>query len=99
MRTTLEQELKLDVDGEFALPELAGDPLADRVFTSTYHDTPSRSLGRSGITLRRRLENGKSLWQLKLPRSGNGGTTRAELKWLGGVLGPVRDLDVLLERL
>ena len=70
VRETLERELKLDVNGAFALPELPGSPLPERTFTSTYHDTPARSLGRAGITLRRRVENGTSLWQLKLPRGG-----------------------------
>ena len=86
MRATLERELKLDVDGMFALPELPGSPLPERIFTSTYHDTPVRSLGRAGITLRRRVENGTSLWQLKLPARlerarphGAGGTG-----WAGG---------------
>jgi len=84
MRSTRERELKLDVDGSFELPPLTGDELPSRTFTSTYHDTPSRSLLRSGITLRRRLENGKSLWQLKLPRSDD---ARSELEEPGG---PVR---------
>jgi CHAD domain-containing protein len=64
----LERELKLDVDPSFSLPELDGTPLEPRLFTSTYHDTPDRRLARSGLTLRRRVEGGKSLWQLKLPR-------------------------------
>ena len=84
MRSTRERELKLDVDGSFELPPLKGDELPSRTFTSTYHDTPSRSLLRSGITLRRRLENRKSLGQLKLPRSDN---ARSELEEPGG---PVR---------
>ena len=81
MQTTLERELKLDLDPGFELPALPGEPLPGRVFTSTYHDTPTRSLARSGITLRRRLENGKSLWQLKLPRAG---LARIELEEPGG---------------
>jgi len=36
MRETLERERKLDVDGEFSLPELPGSALDSRVFTSTY---------------------------------------------------------------
>jgi CHAD domain-containing protein len=36
-----------------------------------YHDTRDRRLLRIGITLRRRLENGDDVWQLKLP-SGDG---------------------------
>jgi len=95
MRATLERELKLDGDDEFALPELGGDELAERVFTSTYHDTPTRSLGRAGITLRRRLENGKSLWQLKLPRAGSA-TTREELEAPGGPAGPPEPIARLL---
>lgn len=95
MRATLERELKLDVDGSFALPELPGSPLPPRIFTSTYHDTPVRSLGRAGITLRRRVENGTSLWQLKLPGSGNG-TERTELEEPGGPSGPPPQLARLL---
>jgi CHAD domain-containing protein len=95
MRATMERELKLDVDGDFALPDLSGEPLPQRVFTSTYHDTPVRSLGRAGITLRRRLENGKSLWQLKLPQPGKG--ARAELEAPGGPAGPPASLKQLLD--
>jgi CHAD domain-containing protein len=97
MRSTVERELKLDLDPGFALPALSGDPLPGRLFTSTYHDTPARSLGKAGITLRRRVENGKSLWQLKLPRaSSNGGLERAELEEPGGPAGPPDELARLL---
>ena len=93
VRETLERELKLDVDPPFELPPLPGEPLAERVFTSTYHDTPARSLARVGITLRRRVENGLSLWQLKLPR---GEGARAELEAPGGPAGPPPELARLL---
>lgn len=93
MRTILERELKLDPPDSFELPELPGEPLEVRVFTSTYYDTPPHSLTRSGITLRRRVENGLSLWQLKLPRAG---TARAELEAGGGPTGPPADLALLL---
>jgi CHAD domain-containing protein len=92
MREILERELKLDPGGEFALPELPGEPLEPRLFTSTYYDTPPRSLARCGITLRRRVENGLSRWQLKLPRE-NG---RAELEAAGGPAGPPPELATLL---
>lgn len=92
MRTTLERELKLDADASFALPDLDGQPLAERLFTSTYHDTAARSLGQAGITLRRRVENGKSLWQLKLPR----GDARAEIEEPGGPAGPPGPIALLL---
>jgi len=95
VRETLERELKLDVNGTFAMPELAGSPLPERTFTSTYHDTPVRSLGRAGITLRRRVENGTSLWQLKLPRGGSVGE-RVELEEPGGPSGPPPALAQLL---
>jgi CHAD domain-containing protein len=93
VRETLERELKLEVaEATFRIPELPGEPLARRHFESVYYDTTSRSLGRSGITLRRRLENGLNLWQLKLPREGH----RAELEVPGGPAGPPAPLRALL---
>jgi CHAD domain-containing protein len=92
MRETLERELKLEPDGGFAMPELLGEALEPRFFTSTYYDTPPRSLARCGITLRRRVENGLSLWQLKLPRGG----ARAELEAPGGPAGPSPQIETLL---
>jgi CHAD domain-containing protein len=83
VRATLERELKLDVDDSFVLPDLPGSALEERTFTSTYHDTPARSLARARITLRRRVENRKSVWQLKLPREGNG-NARTEIEERGG---------------
>jgi CHAD domain-containing protein len=37
------------------------------VFTSTYHDTPDGRFIRTGISLRRRVENGLSIWEVELP--------------------------------
>lgn len=93
METFVEHELKLDPPEGFELPPLEGEQLAARSFTSTYYDTPSHSLARSAITLRRRLENGVSRWQLKLPRDEN---ARAELEALGGPGGPPGELAALL---
>jgi CHAD domain-containing protein len=84
VRRTLERELKLVAEPGFALPALEGKPLPPRVFTSTYHDTPDRRLLAAGITLRRRVENRRGLWQLKLP-SGDG---RLELESGGKELPP-----------
>src|SRR5215475_10764961 len=40
-----------------------------RLFRSTYHDTPDRRLARSGVALRRRLENGTNTWEVELPEA------------------------------
>src|SRR5262245_49884161 len=72
--------MKLDAEPGFALPDLGGRTLAPRTLTSTYFDTPDRRLLRSGITLRRRVENRTGTWQLRLP-SENG---RSELEERGG---------------
>jgi CHAD domain-containing protein len=90
--TFVERELKLESPADFVLPPLGGEPLEGRLFTSTYHDTPSRSLARAGITLRRRVENGLSSWQLKLPREDG----RAEISAPGGPAGPPAEMRALL---
>ena len=93
MRAFVERELKLELEEGFSLPDLPGEPLESRLFTSTYYDTPDRSLAGAGLTLRRRVENGLSRWQLKLPRGGN---ARAELEAPGGPVGPPPELAQLL---
>ncbi len=93
METAVERELKLEPPDGFELPPLDGENLESRVFTSTYYDTPPRSLLQAGITLRRRVENGLSRWQLKLPRDGY---ARAEIEAFGGPVGPPYDLSKLL---
>ena len=80
MRATLERELKLAAGDDFVLPDLGGEPLEPRVFVSTYHDTADHRLARAGATLRHRVENGRGLWQLKLPRA----DARLELESAGG---------------
>ena len=92
MRTTIEYERKLQAPAGWQLPELAGEELEPRVFTSVYHDTPALSLARAGITLRRRTERGKSVWQPKLPRE----DARAELEEAGGPRVP-ESLHALLQ--
>ena len=79
IRETLEREVKLRPVSGFQLPDFAGQCLHRRVFTSTYYDTKTYALGRLGITLRRRVEQKKGKWQLKLPR----GTARLELEIAG----------------
>jgi len=92
MRATIEYERKLDAPVGFTLPELGGSPLEPRLFTSVYYDTPSGSLAASGITLRRRTEHGRALWQLKLPSD----DARLELELEGG---PARIPDKFLDLL
>ena len=92
MDVAVEHERKLDADEGFELPELGGEPLERRVFTSVYYDTAERSLARSGITLRRRTEHGNSVWQLKLPASG----ARLELAVPGGPAAVPDELAQLL---
>ena len=80
MKAHAEYERKLDAPVGFELPALGGRPLEPRSFTSVYYDVPGGSLAASGITLRRRTEHGRSVWQLKLPSEG----FRLELAEPGG---------------
>ena len=43
--------------------------LVSSVFTSTYHDTPDGRFARTGVALRRRVENGLSIWEVELPEA------------------------------
>lgn len=76
----------------FALPEIPGTRLDERVFTATYYDTPQRRLELAGITLCRRMENGNNVWQLELPGRPEGRTLEAR----GGPAGPPALLARLL---
>jgi CHAD domain-containing protein len=88
----LEREVKLAPRPELDVGSLAGEALETRRFASTYYDSADRRLTRLGITLRRRVEHGQSLWQLKLPRSGG----RIELERPGGPAAPPRRIASLL---
>ena len=66
MRAALEREVKLSVGSDFTLPALPVDPVP-RELRATYFDTSDRRLARRGVTLRRRVEDGRDAWQLKLP--------------------------------
>ncbi len=72
----LEREIKFDIPPRFHLPENIGTPISPRVFTSTYYDTQQHRLGRLGLTLRKRIERGRGVWQLKIPS----GDDRIELE-------------------
>jgi CHAD domain-containing protein len=79
MKAEVERELKLEGEG-VDLDRLGGDAIESHVFSSVYHDAPDLRLLRAGVTLRRRTENGASVWQLKLPHA----DARLELEEAGG---------------
>jgi CHAD domain-containing protein len=91
MREHVERELKLVPGEEFRLSDL-GEPMPPRVFVSTYHDTPDLRLARHRITLRHRVEEGRRLWQLKIPS----GEARIELELPGTPARPPAAMTDLL---
>ncbi len=92
IKETVEREVKLQAGETFRLPELGGEAIEPRLFVSTYHDTADHRLARRGITLRHRVENGKGLWQLKLPQ----GRSRLELEAPGAPTEPPAEMLPLL---
>lgn len=92
IKSAIERETKLSVDRRFRLPQLKGERLRTRVLTSTYYDTSSSRLAYARITLRRRVENRKGVWQLKLPMNG----ARREIEMTGGSGTPPTALQDLL---
>ena len=92
IRETVEREVKLRAGEEFRLPELGGEAIEPRLFISTYHDTTDHRLARRGVALRHRVENGKGLWQLKLPQ----GKARLELEAAGGPGSPPDEMLALV---
>jgi CHAD domain-containing protein len=90
--TQIEREVKLESKLPLDLERLGGEPLEHRSFVSTYHDTADHLLARCGITLRRRLENGRNQWQLKLPVDG----ARREVEAPGAPSGPPAAITDLL---
>jgi CHAD domain-containing protein len=91
LRSSVEREVKLGADSHFRLPTLPGRPLPPRVLTSVYYDARDYRLAHASITLRRRVEQRTSLWQLKLPSEE--GRREVELAGgPGGVPSVLRDL-------
>ena len=91
-KTTREREIKLSIPRNFRLPELSGTRLPLRILTSTYYDTEHYRLAQAGITLRYRVEAGKGVWQVKLPRD----MARLELEFRGDRKHPPDSLVKLL---
>src|SRR5690349_4469101 len=92
MKATMERELKFDGNDEVDLDRLGGEPLEPHTFSSTYYDTRDRRLLRARITLRRRVENGLGVWQLKLPHEG----ARLEVEDVGGPTAPPSSIAAVL---
>jgi CHAD domain-containing protein len=80
-------------DEDFELPELPGRALPSRSFTETYYDTAGGRLDRAGFALRRRVENGKGIWQLTVTSDGE---STLEVEALGGPAAPPGELQELL---
>ncbi len=84
----LEREVKLIVDEDFGLPELAGTipgaqlrPVEQRPIGDVYHDTDDLRLARWGCTLRYRPDEG---WVVKIPVPSTGrALTRTEVTFDG----------------
>ena len=83
MRMIKEQEDKFDVDSDWVMPQLTdlvpdGGRLDQQVreLDNTYFDTPGAALRLFGVTLRRRVGDSETGWQLKVPS----GTARTELQ-------------------
>jgi CHAD domain-containing protein len=74
-----EEEVKLDAEPEFVLPDLAGLPGVARVVSggtevleAVYVDSADLRLTRGGTTLRRRTGGSDAGWHLKLPEKDHG---------------------------
>ncbi|RMH04527.1 MAG: CHAD domain-containing protein [Nitrospirae bacterium] len=76
----LERKRKLHIDRSFRLPAFLGMAMEPRVLTSSYYDTSEYLLAQYGISLRRRIERGRGVWQLTIPQ----GQDHVELEAAGG---------------
>ena len=72
MKTPIQLRNKLSVGQGFRMPELPGTPLPLRTFTSTYYDTPDLALLSTGVTMCRRVEDRREVWQLRTPAGATG---------------------------
>ena len=88
-----EQALHFVAGENFELPDLPGRALPSRTFTETYYDTAGGRLDRAGFTLRRRVENGKSVWHLTVRSDGE---LALEVEAAGGPAAPPAELQELL---
>ena len=64
---TGEKTIRLTLPGEPHELEALAEPAGSSLFTTVHHDTPGHALAGAGVSLRQRLEDGKSTWGLTLP--------------------------------
>jgi CHAD domain-containing protein len=84
------QHFGLEQSYDFAVVAVTSTDSANgsRHFTSTYVDTDDGRLARAGVVLRRRMENGRNIWEVEI-----GNATRAAD---GGPAGPPEEILRLL---
>jgi CHAD domain-containing protein len=84
--------VRLVAAADFELPDLHGRAIPSRTFTETYFDTADGRLAKAGFSLRRRVENGKGVWQLSVHSDG----TALNVESAGGPTKPPEDLQELV---
>jgi CHAD domain-containing protein len=93
-----EKTTRLTLPGELHELEALAEPVGSSLFTTVHHDTPGHALAGAGVSLRRRLENGKSTWRLTLPRGQNldlpGGPAKPPAPIRALLVALVRDLPL-----
>ncbi len=92
LKKNLEREITFRTAPSYRLPEIPGETLSPRVFTSTYYDSADFRLTRLGVILRRRTERKRVCWQLMIPRN----TSRLELEISSGRSTPPEPFSDLL---
>ena len=95
---TGDKTIRLTLPGELRELEALAEPVGSSLFTTVHHDTPGHALAGAGVSLRQRLENGKSTWGLTLPRGQivdiQGGPARPPASIRALLVALVRDLPL-----
>jgi len=85
--------LQFEAGDTFELPAVGGRALPRRDFTETFYDTAGGRLGLAGFVLRRRIENGKGVWQLSVVCDG---FPTLDVEAPGGPAGPPEEFRELV---